>query len=228
MFKNSPIYILMLTSGFLGSFGHCLGMCGPVVSSCSVAIKNKRLFPHLLYNLGRVSTYSLLGGIVGMTGSALGTAGHFYGVQKYIMLFAGISIILLGAGLAGWLPIIKYIENRGTLLANLVSRLKKITSGNMNTASFYSAGVLMGFIPCGLVYTALLTAAGAGMGAGNHFAGFLNGTLIMFLFGIGTMPAMLLLGKIINTITIKMRATLYRLSAIVMIMMGIIFIIRAA
>jgi sulfite exporter TauE/SafE len=228
MFTNNSIYFLMLTSGFLGGFGHCLGMCGPVVSSCSMAIKNKRLFPHILYNLGRISTYAFLGGIVGMTGSFLGVAGHLYGIQKYIMVFAGISIILMGIGLAGWLPVMKYIENQGTLLANILSKLKEITSGDINTASFYSAGVLLGFIPCGLVYTALLAAASAGMEAGNHFIGFLNGILLMSLFGIGTMPAMLLLGKTINTISIKMRARLYRLSAIVMIMMGVIFIARAA
>jgi len=217
----------MVTSGLLGGFGHCLGMCGPVVSSCSMAIKNNKLIPHILYHLGRISTYAFLGGIVGMTGSFLGIAGHLYGVQKYIMLFAGISIIVMGIGLAGWIPLMKYIENRGTLLAGILSKLKAMTSGNITNASFYSAGVLLGFIPCGLVYTALLTAASAGLESGNHFSGLLNGILLMSLFGIGTMPAMLLLGKIINIINIKMRATLYRLSAIVMIIMGIIFIVRA-
>lgn len=162
-----------------------------------------------------------------MTGSFLGVAGHLYGIQKYIMLFAGITIILMGIGLAGWIPVMKYIENRGTLLKGILSKLKKITSGNIKKASFYSAGVLLGFIPCGLVYTALLTAASAGIESGSHFAGLVNGIFLMALFGIGTMPAMLLLGKIINTMSIKIRATLYRLSAIVMIMMGIIFIIRA-
>ena len=227
MTNNSSLYFLMVTSGLLGGFGHCLGMCGPVVSSCSMAIKNKRLFPHILYNLGRISTYAVLGGIVGMTGSFLGVAGHLYGIQKYIMLFAGISIIVMGIGLAGWIPIMKNIENRGTLLAGILNKLKKITSGNVKDASFYSAGVLLGFIPCGLVYTALLTAASAGVEAGSHAAGLLNGILLMSLFGIGTMPAMLLLGKIITTINIKMRAMLSRLSAIVMIMMGLIFIVRA-
>ena len=227
MFKSNSIYLLMVTSGLLGGFGHCLGMCGPVVTSCSVVIKDKRLFPHFLYNLGRISTYAFLGGIVGMTGSFLGIAGHLYGIQKYIMIFAGTSIILMGSGLAGWLPVIKYIEGRGTLLSNILCKLKEITSGNIKNASFYSAGVLLGFIPCGLVYTALLAAASAGMEAGNHFIGFLNGFLLMSLFGIGTLPAMLLLGKIINMISIKMRAKLYRLSAIVMIMMGVIFIARA-
>ena len=217
----------MLTSGLLGGFGHCLGMCGPVVSSCSMAIKNKKLIPHILYHLGRISTYAFLGGIVGMTGSFLGVAGHLYGIQKYIMMFAGISIILMGIGLAGWIPIMKYIENQGTLLAGILNKFREITSGNLKNASFYSSGVLLGFIPCGLVYTALLSTASAGMESGSHFIGLLNGILLMSLFGIGTMPAMLLLGKIVSTINIKMRATLYRLSAIVMIMIGIIFIVRA-
>ena len=61
-----------------------------------------------------------------MTGSFLGVAGHLYGIQKYIMLFAGISIIVMGIGLAGWIPIMKNIENRGTLLAGILNKLKKI------------------------------------------------------------------------------------------------------
>ncbi len=223
---NGSIYVLMFTSGFFGGFGHCLGMCGPVVASYSVAIKNKSLVPHILYNLGRISTYTLLGGIIGMTGSFIGMVGHIHGLQRLIMTLAGVLIILMGLGLAGWLPFIKYYKDRDILSSHFIGRITNLSSGNLTIGSFYPIGIFLGFIPCGLVYTALITTARAGMEAENHFFGFIEGIFMMLLFGLGTMPSLLLFGRIINIIGAKLRARLYRLSAIVMVIMGIVFIAR--
>jgi sulfite exporter TauE/SafE len=227
MFQNDSIYALMFTSGLFGGFGHCIGMCGPIVTSCSLVIKDKSIVPHLFYNLGRISTYAALGGIIGMTGSFIGIAGHTLAIQKSVMIFAGVFIVIMGMGLAGWLPVIKYIEGRGKVLSSFLEKVRNIISGDIRASAFYPAGILLGFIPCGLLYTALLTTARAGMDADTHFSGFLTGTLLMGLFGIGTFPAMLLFGKAVNIMSSKLRTNLYRLSAIVMIVMGLIFIVRA-
>ena len=227
MFQSNSIYILMVTSGVLGGFGHCLGMCGPIVTSCSLIIKNKSMVPHLLYNLGRISTYAFLGGIVGMTGSLIGITGNTQVFQKVVMVLAGVLIMIMGMSLAGWFPFIVYTENHGNFFSSLSEKAKTIISGDVKVSSFFPAGILLGFIPCGLVYTALLAAARAGMDAENHFYGFLSGTVLMWLFGIGTMPSMLLLGKIANSISSKIRGHLYRLSAMIMIVMGLIFLLKA-
>ncbi|MBI4687859.1 MAG: sulfite exporter TauE/SafE family protein [Nitrospirae bacterium] len=214
----------MFTSGLLGGFGHCLGMCGPLVASYSVAFKGTGLASHVLYNLGRISTYTLLGGLAAMTASFIGIAGH---IQRLVMTTAGIVIVLMGMGLAGWLPAIPFLRNQEILASNFIKKFKNIPSEGLTPGSFYLLGIFSGFMPCGLIYTALITAARAGMEAGNHFLGFLNGITIMLLFGLGTMPALLLLGKVMNAIGAQMRLRLYRLSAILMIIMGIIFIVRS-
>ncbi len=228
MLANKSIYLLMFTSGLLGGFGHCIGMCGPVVASYSLSIKSKSFFPHILYNLGRISTYTLLGGIIGTTGSFIGIAGHIHGFQRFILILSGVLIILMGLGLSGWLPFIKYLKKYDILSLHFIRRIENLASGNLTTGSFYPIGIFLGFIPCGLVYTALIATARAGMDAENHFLGFFEGIMMMLLFGLGTMPSLLVFGKVIDIIGIKIRGGLYKLSAIVMIIMGIVFIARAA
>ena len=88
-------------------------------------------------------------------------------------------------------------------------------------------GLALGFIPCGLLYTALIAAAGAGVEAKNGIEGLLKGGLLLLLFGLGTSPAMFLLGRIVSAKKEWLRSRFYRGSAIVMIVMGMIFFYRA-
>ena len=88
-------------------------------------------------------------------------------------------------------------------------------------------GMVLGCIPCGLVYAALITTATAGMEAENELMGLMQGFLLMLLFGLGTMPSLLLFGRLINVISVRMRENLYKLSAVFMVIMGIIFLVRA-
>lgn len=226
MITVKPVYYLMFISGLLGGFGHCLAMCGPLVLSYSVTVRDKSLLPHIFYNLGRISTYALLGGMAGMTGSFVSIAGHIYGLQRAVMMLAGVVIILMGIGLAGWLPFAGHFKDSEILFSPFISRIKKLTSEKMTDFSYYPVGVFLGFVPCGLLYTALLSTARAGMEAQNHFEGFLEGILIMTLFGAGTMPPLLLFGKIIGLISVRMRTGLYKVAAVVMIVTGAIFIAR--
>ncbi len=232
MFNTDSIYFLMFTSGFLGGFGHCIGMCGPIVASCCVAAKSRGLLTHFLFNYGRVTTYTVLGGIMGATGSFITTVAYIREFQKGIMIFAGIVIILMGLGLAGWLPLgwVSGRENQ-TLSAPpsfFINKMKNIFSGNLPNGAFYPLGMAMGLIPCGLVYTALITTARAAMEAQNYAIGALKGMLMMSLFGLGTLPALVMFGKLIHVISIKMRSRLYKLAALVMIAMGVLFLVRVA
>jgi sulfite exporter TauE/SafE len=230
MFNTNSVYFLMFTSGFLGGFGHCIGMCGPIVASYCMAVKSRGLLAHLLFNYGRVTTYTILGGIMGVTGSFLTTVTHIQEFQKGIMIFAGLVIILMGLGLAGWLPLAWVTRHRNQTLSApssfFVNKMKSIFSGNLPSGAFYPMGLATGLIPCGLVYTALITAVRAAMEAPNHIIGGLKGMLMMFLFGLGTLPALVLFGKLVNVISIKMRSRLYKLAAVVMIAMGVLFLVR--
>jgi hypothetical protein len=230
MFNTDSVYFLMFTSGFLGGFGHCIGMCGPIVASYCMAVKSRGLLAHLLFNYGRVTTYTILGGIMGVTGSFLTTVAHIQEFQKGIMIVAGLAIILMGLGLAGWLPL-GWVTGRTdqTLSAPtsfFVNKMRSIFSGDLPSGAFYPMGLATGLIPCGLVYTALITAARAAMEAPNHIMGGLKGMLMMFLFGLGTLPALVMFAKIVNVISIKMRSRLYKLAAVVMIAMGVLFLLR--
>ena len=215
----------MFVTGLTGGFGHCIGMCGPVVAAYSVSLGRGSILPHLLYNLGRITTYVILGGIMGFTGSFVILAGRFQDIQKTIMIIAGMVIIGMGLGMAGILPIITRVERKLSALP-MLQKVMRVFSGDITTGTYYPMGIALGFIPCGLVYTALLSSARLGMEASTHITGLLNGALLMMLFGIGTMPALLLFGKIVNIIGIKLREQLYRVSAVIMIVMGIIFILR--
>ena len=230
MFTTKSIYFLIFISGFLGGFGHCIGMCGPIVASYCVAIKNQGLLSHFLFNYGRVTTYTILGGIMGVTGSFITTVEYIQELQKGIMIFAGIVIILMGLGLAGWLPVGNVTRYRDDTLSApasfFIHKMRSVFSGKLPTGAFYPMGMAVGLIPCGLVYTALITTARAGMDAENYIIGGLKGMLLMFLFGLGTLPALLMFGKLVNVISIKMRARLYKLAALVMIAMGILFLMR--
>jgi sulfite exporter TauE/SafE len=195
-----------------------------------MAAKSRGLLAHLLFNYGRVTTYTILGGIMGVTGSFLTTVTHIQEFQKGIMIIAGIAIILMGLGLAGWLPLGGIAGRRDQTLSApasfFVNKMRSLFSGNLPSGAFYPMGLATGLIPCGLVYTALITTARAAMEAPNHIVGGLKGMLMMFLFGLGTLPALVMFAKIVNVISIKMRSWLYKLAAVVMIAMGVMFLVR--
>lgn len=167
-----------LSLGFLGSL-HCVGMCGPISLALS---SGKRQFwlGRLLYNLGRTTTYVLLGLIVGIFGQSLSLAGF----QQSLSIILGISWLLILILLPNW-------ENRLVKLPFLKTFLLKIKSSlsgliqNTSVPMMYNAGVMNGFLPCGLVYVAL-----SGAMASNSIE---ESLAFMALFGLGTLPAMLAL-----------------------------------
>ena len=221
---NSAPFLAMLLAGLAGGFGHCIGMCGPVVATLTFGETRKGLRHHLLYNLGRVTTYTILGGAAGLSGSFLVLAASIEQLQHAIMIIAGLSIILMGLSTAEWLPLPqKNSCNPGSSVMQKIMALFKVPR---SIGSYYPMGVVLGFLPCGLTYTALLTAARSGMEAKYPFAGMMQGALMMMLFGIGTVPAMLLVGKVVNTISNSMRKRFYRLASLIMIVMGMWFVAR--
>lgn len=223
----NEMYILIFLTGLTGGFGHCIGMCGPVVVAYSVSIKSRTFLPHILYNAGRISTYTILGGLMGLTGTFIIITGPFQQLQKGVMIAAGLLIIIMGVGLAGWLPFMKRFERILTTLP-FIRKIMGYFSGEMSIGTFYPMGIVLGFIPCGLVYTALLSSARAGMETDDPLMGLLRGAVLMLLFGVGTAPSLLLFGKIVNVLGVKLRERLYKTSAIIMIIMGVLFVVRAA
>lgn len=227
MSPTESVYPLLFASGLLGGLGHCTGMCGPVVATFSLCLGEKsRSRPHLLYNLGRVTTYSLVGGAAGLAGSFLGVAASLAPFQKAVTLGAGLLVAFLGLSLGGWLPRFRHFSGTGDPPA-LLHRLARFSREAGGDGVFYPVGLILGFLPCGLVYAALLAAARAGMDAGSPSGGFLRGFLAMALFGAGTMPSLLLVGKAAGFLGPRMRKGFYRASAAMVVLAGAIFVARA-
>ncbi len=227
MSSTDTLYLIYLSTGFTIGFGHCIGMCGPIVISLSLNIGQKNpLIAHLLYNCGRIVTYSLIGGLMGATGSFTVVTANLAGLQKLVLIFAGILIVVMGLAMGGWLPAGRVFGDSAGM-AKFIARGFKKLSARRTTLAYLPLGLLLGLLPCGPVYTALIGAARAGMEAPSAFEGVIAGMGLMLAFGIGTLPAMVLVGRLASMRWLKSRWIIYKTGAVLMILMGIYFIAKA-
>lgn len=221
-----PLYMVFLATGFFVGFGHCIGMCGPIVVSLSLAFKQRGVMVrHLFYNGGRISTYVLLGGVVGLTGSFVGVTASIAVLQKGVMIFAGILIILMGLAMTGWISPGK-IFGDGHGARGILRRGFQRLFASKSSFRTYPLGLLLGLLPCGPVYTALIAAARAGMEAKSTYDGILLGSGLMLAFGLGTLPALLLVARLSDLKWLKSRAVIYKCSAALMMGVGVYFVIK--
>ncbi|MGE5190099.1 MAG: sulfite exporter TauE/SafE family protein [Gemmatimonadota bacterium] len=226
MWLTEATYPLLFASGLVGGIGHCAGMCGPLVAALSVHRgEGGAIRPQLLYHLGRITTYSMVGGIAGFTGSFLDVAGVIAPYQRAVLTATGMLIAVAGLVLGGWL-------HRGSPGARpgdapgLLEKACRLLAGAGTAGAYFPLGLVLGFLPCGLVYAALLAAAREGMEAGDHGAGFLRGFLVMAVFGAGTVPALLVIGKAAGALSARARTRLARLSAAFVVLAGVLLAAR--
>ena len=220
------LYLTFLATGFIVGFGHCIGMCGPIVVSFSLNLKTKGVMAsNLLYHAGRVSTYAVLGGVMGATGSFTRITTGIGSLQKGAMVFAGLIIIVMGLGMSGWIPLGQifgdYCRPEG-----IIARSFRKLSGIQSTAAFLPLGLVLGLLPCGPVYAALIAAARLGMETQNTFKAVLSGMGLMIVFGIGTIPSLLMVARLSGMSWLKSREIIYKIGSILMIGVGIYFLIR--
>lgn len=180
-----------LTAAFLlGLFSsaHCVGMCGGIMGALSMAIptnaKARRRLILLSYNLGRIFSYALMGAIVGVFAQQITESGG----AIWLRWLAGLLLIAMGLYLANWWRGLTYLEAGGRYLWAYLQPLGKALMPVDNTAKALALGGIWGWLPCGLVYSALAYA----MAQGNA----IGGGLIMLAFGVGTLPAVLATGFI--------------------------------
>lgn len=184
--------------GLLGSL-HCVGMCGPIalaLPQCQ-ASHGALLLSRLLYNLGRIATYTVLGLVVGLLGKGLVLAG----LQQGVSIGLGLLILLAMFAPRALTYRLERIGPMSRLLAFLKRSFGALFRGR-GRLTFVWIGLLNGLLPCGLVYLALAGAIATGEIAG--------GMLYMALFGLGTLPMLLGLSFLGNFIRPSLRAWLYR------------------
>ncbi len=200
--------------GLLGSF-HCVGMCGPIAFMLPVNRTNsiKKVAQISVYHLGRLLAYSLMGLFFGMVGKSL----YIFGIQQQLSIVIGIVMII--AVLIPYSTFSTY--NLSKPLFKIISKVKSGLGQAMHKKTadtFLTIGFLNGFLPCGLVYMAIFGA----MATGN----VLQGSLYMFLFGLGTIPLMttaIYLGKFLN---LKLRQRIRQAVPVFVVIIGILFILR--
>jgi sulfite exporter TauE/SafE len=173
-------------AGLMGGV-HCVGMCGGIVAATTVPGEAPQRTAILLgYNLGRIASYALAGALAGLIGSAAFLAEDLLPVQRILYGLAQVMLILVGLYLAGLNRSVVQIERAGAWLWQRVQPWLGQVLPVRSPAQAVVAGALWGWLPCGLVYSLLITAL-ASASAGN-------GALIMACFGLGTLPNLLAMG----------------------------------
>lgn len=207
-------YWTALSVGFLGSF-HCAGMCGPLAMALPSG-KNSSMLSLLAgklgYNFGRIFTYSILGFIAGLLGRTFSIRGW----QSDLSILSGILIILMV--LITNQNITSKINQRLTLISFSLKKIFNKLLKKHSPFSLFSFGLVNGILPCGFVYLAMAGAATT--------KSPLEGASYMFLFGVGTLPMMLLISLSGSLISIKARNFINKLTPVIAIALAIFLIHR--
>lgn len=200
--------------GLLGSL-HCIGMCGPIALALPTGpLKSIKFYAgRLLYNLGRVITYSVFGLIFGLIGKNLAIVG----LQRWVSIISGIVIIIIvllpqavKTGMITKLPFAKITNKLKDAFGSLFRK------GSLSSMLFI--GIVNGLLPCGFVYVGVAGAIAVGdVGMG---------VLYMALFGIGTIPVMFITSVAGNFISVGVRQKLTKIIPVLAIILALLFILR--
>lgn len=183
---ESPIILALasaLSLGFLSSL-HCVGMCGGIMGALTMAVSpqnaGQRAFYVLTYNLGRIITYAVIGALLG------GVLATIPSANMALRWVAGLLLIAMGLYLANWWQGLTYLERGGQVIWRRIQPLSKsLLPVNSGLKAFILGGV-WGWLPCGLVYSALAFAATQQNAQ--------QAAMVMIAFGLGTLPAVFATG----------------------------------
>ena len=209
-----PILIAGFTVGAAGSL-HCVGMCGPLSLALPVhhLSKGKKFFSLLLYQFGRIITYSTIGLLFGLAGRRIYIAGY----QQWFSVSMGFVVLSMAA---------LYFISKKTVHLSFLNRFYLLVQGmvvrilksSTNQFSFLLLGMANGLLPCGMVYIALATTL--------SFTEISQSVLFMAMFGAGTLPAMMLVGYAGQLVKPEYRIALRRLVPVFISLMGAVLILR--
>ncbi|MDR3258890.1 MAG: sulfite exporter TauE/SafE family protein [Fusobacteriaceae bacterium] len=205
-------YGMLFVIGVLTSF-HCVAMCGGInISRCMPKVdedENKGKFaslkPSFLYNFGRVTSYTVIGGIIGAIGSVVSLSGSLRGI---VQIMAGIFMVIMGLNMLNVFPKLRKFNLR---MPSIFA--KKIVDKKGKSKNAFYVGLLNGLMPCGPLQAMQLYA----LSAGNP----MKGALSMFLFSMGTVPLMFGLGALSTVLSKKSTGNVMRVGSLLVIILGI-------
>ncbi len=201
-FSIIAVFFVGLLSGV-----HCLGMCGSIVGILTGQLPpgGSRWPFHLAYSSGRIASYTLAGALVGAVGQTGMLLRDDVPVQHLLFALSSLMLVALGLYIAGISGLVRRIEGLGKFLWQ---RIQPLTRGLLPVKTPFQAfllGTLWGWMPCGLVYSVLVTALASGRAD--------SGALVMLAFGLGTLPNLLLIGLFWESIRRWMQSLPVRLAA---------------
>ncbi len=204
---------LAFLAGLAGS-PHCVGMCGGIVTALALAgrdrsVSSGRLF-QLGYNLGRITTYTAMGFAAGLLGSSFSLLA-VRGVSLWFFAAANLFVFIIGIGSALNLSFVSIFALDGSG-AHVFARPLRWALAGSNVLRAYPLGVVLGFLPCGLVYASLAIAAGTGSS--------LAGAAIMAALGLGTLPLLFAVGTTAVSLSSRLRGIFFRVTGIMVALMG--------
>ncbi|HHX62201.1 MAG TPA: heavy metal transporter [Epulopiscium sp.] len=219
IFNSLPIakegmgYGMLFVIGLLTSV-HCVAMCGGIcVSQCTIkepknntrVSKFTTMRPSLLYNLGRVISYTIIGGIVGALGSIVSFSGPMKGI---VQILVGIFMVIMGLNMLNIFPWLRKFNPRMPKVF-----AKKIYTQKLNSNSPFFIGLINGLMPCGPLQAMQLYALSTGSS--------LKGAISMFLFSVGTFPLMFAFGALSSLLNKKFTGNMMKASAVLVLVMGV-------
>ena len=209
--QNINLYMI-ISVAFLSSFSHCVGMCSGFLSLQTLFFKGKSkreiLMLSTLYSLARIFAYVVLGALFGAFGAVISFSMQARGVIFFII---GLVIAFIGIALLFRGELLKFVENQKAL--NFVVRIAKTRIQKKNLTNFLLLGFLNGFLPCGVVYYFLALVILS--------ANFIDSTFVLLVFGLCTLPAMLLASFVFGILNEKFKDIMFKISASIMIINGI-------
>ena len=209
-------YAVAFTAGLLAS-GHCIGMCGSLVSAFFMKFGGNGVLPYLSYHAGRIGVYALAGTLAAAMGAAIVSTGLFGKMQAVLQILAGLVVILLGLEILGWSPLrlaafrLPAAKMRALFLA--ATRRGPVLGAGLG-------GVLNGLMPCALTLAMAVKATAA-----EHIW---QGTVLMLAFGLGTLPSMLFASTVFGRLAPRLRGLLLKAAALFVIGLGLGTILQGA
>lgn len=185
--------VSLLSAFLVGLMGgvHCMGMCGGIVTALSLSVdgdanSSKRMSILLMYNAGRIASYSVAGVLMGGIGALVTHWADLRSVQLVVQLIAALFLISMGLYLGGWWMGLRRVESIGSHVWKRIEPLGRRFIPVTHPAQALPLGMIWGWLPCGLVYSVLIWAVSVGSAV--------QGGLLLLAFGLGTLPNLLLMG----------------------------------
>lgn len=199
--------------GLAGS-AHCIGMCGPLVLALPSDNNDRSslILSRIVYHISRSFSYALMGFILGFVGFGFALVG----IQEYVSIFAGLlmlALVLIPSRYRSGFLHASFIKMPKVLKSLMQKLMKSDGAGSMSIL-----GLLNGFLPCGFVYMGLTGAVGMGSPTGS--------ALFMFLFGLGTLPVMLVVSVLPGFQSVKLKERLNTLFPYITIVVALLLILR--